>query len=779
MIRRAAALVTLVALLAGGLVSSAAAAADRNGKVTPAAAFEWQGTLASGSNQGYDPASGEPCGKNPDDYCDTTLLNIDVRPDYWQDHEGGVEVSLTNYSPSTASDFDLYIYRSDAQGNRGAQDTSSGGVPGAEEHAVIKKASGYYLVQVVYYAVVASQYNGTAAFVTFPRLNVPPDVDSPAGLQDVLASNPKFGYKSHSEPHLAQSPLNSDLLIGGSKFYNKDRDSLDEYEFKIGTYVSFNGGKKWTDLGQMATCPLSEAPPETWPDQNTCYPVDIPSKGGTGPEDVNDPDDKKDAFDNRGTGDVGEEYITSDVWIQFDDEGNAYAMVLDHPPYPDTENGWGMTLHIWKSVSKADLKTGKTWGPRIPINSYGPDQRTRFLDDKNTFTVNNAGPDLDGSVGTMVACWGQNIPDAIKQQTVCERSTDGGQTWPDPPTPISGVEQLVIGVHVLADPSEPDTFYAAWLQYASGIADPNVSTLEFAVSLDGGITWTEAPVTTVHTVPKFPYQDFRNNTIPIMAVAPDHAIYVSYGDYRAAPKPDEDEDGLSSDIMVVKSTTRGASWEAPIVVNQDGTNADQFQPYIDINKAGQINIAFFDRRNDVKIVRNGELIHGGNFFIDVYLARSSDGGATFKEQRVSHDMWDPRINPPISPSGAFIGDYQGMVADTCVAIPFYNDTHLANASTRDPDFDRGEPRSKYQELISWRVKNRTSFTGKVDDSITGGFGRDRLCGLAGNDTLTGSKGNDVLRGGAGDDKLIGGPGRDYCIGGPGKDTFKGCERKRQ
>ncbi|MCA1708909.1 MAG: glycoside hydrolase, partial [Actinobacteria bacterium] len=499
-----------------------------------------------------------------------------------------MEVSLTNYSPSTASDFDLYIYRSDASGTRGEQVASSGGVPGAEEHAVIKKASGYYLVQVVYYAVAASQYDGSATFVAIPRLNAPPDIDSPPGLQDFLASDPHLGYKSHSEPHMAQSPINSDLLIGGSKFYNKDRDSLAEYEFKIGTYVSFNGGKKWTDLGQMATCPLSQAPPESWPDKNTCYPVDIPTKGGTGPED---------AKDNRGRGDVGEEYITSDVWIQFDDEGNAYAMVLDHPPYEDTGNGWGMTLHIWKSVSKADLKTGKTWGPRIPINFYGPDERASFLDDKNTFTVNNAGPDRDGTVGTMVACWGQNIPDAIKQQTVCERSTDGGQTWPDRPRPISGAEQLVIGVHVIADPSEPDTFYAAWLQYASGIADPNVSTLEFAVSLDGGINWAETPVTTVRTVPKFPYQDFRNNTIPIMAVAPNHDLYISYGDYRAAPKPDEDEDGLSSDIMVAKSTTRGASWETPVQVNQDGTNADQFQPYIDINKAGQINIVFFDRRN--------------------------------------------------------------------------------------------------------------------------------------------------------------------------------------
>ncbi|MCA1705000.1 MAG: hypothetical protein LC808_17750, partial [Actinobacteria bacterium] len=208
MIRRAVAIGTLVLVLTGGLVGPAAAAPDRKGNVTPAAPFEWQGTLASGSNTNYDAASGEPCGKNPNDYCDVTLLNVGVAPDYWKNREGGVEVSLTNYSPSTASDFDMYIYRSDASGTRGAQVASSGGVPGAEEHAVIKNASGYYLVQVVYYAVAASQYDGSATFVAIPRLNAPPDIDSPPGLQDFLASNPHLGFKSHSEPHMAQSPIN-------------------------------------------------------------------------------------------------------------------------------------------------------------------------------------------------------------------------------------------------------------------------------------------------------------------------------------------------------------------------------------------------------------------------------------------------------------------------------------------------------------------------------------------------------------------------------------------
>ena len=93
---------------------------------------------------------------------------------------------------------------------------------------------------------------------------------------------------------------------------------------------------------------------------------------------------------------------------------------------------------------------------------------------------------------------------------------------------------------------------------------------------------------------------------------------------------------------------------------------------------------------------------------------------------MSHDSWDPSINPPTSPSGAFIGDYQGLVADDCFAIPFVNDTHLANDPSRDPDFDRGLPRSPFQEIVTWRVPNSRPFgghgnhgNGRCDDNSHG------------------------------------------------------------
>jgi hypothetical protein len=669
------------------LVPAASAQFDRQGVVTPTAPFTWTGPVATGHNEDYNGQSGQPCGKTEADYCDATLVNVQAG-DFFETSGGGVEFSIADTPPN---DFDLYVYASDAAGTRGPLVGASAGPTDVESTAIIN-ANGYYLVRVIYWDVTMSGYQGRAEF--FRRAKFPPDVDRPRGLQDILASNPFKGFRSHSEMHAAQSPIDEDDLIAASKFYNRDPDSLAEYEFKLGSYLSLDHGRRWFDLGQTNVCPQSQAPPSTWPLANTCYPADDPAREGTGPEDVPP------------GGDFGEEYIVSDPWVDWDDEGNAYLMALDSPPFP-TGAGWGMSFHRWRTPSLFDVLTGRTWSDRIVINAYEtPEEQAAFLDDKNTFAVNNAGRDRDGRTGIIVACWGQNGPvlaDRGPQQIVCERSTDGGLSWPGEPIPVSpGAQRLVIGVHVVADTRSPQTFYAVWLEYLSGIVSgTGTNTLQFSKSTDGGLTWSAAStIQTIVPLPRiFPRQAFRNLSLPIVAVGPRSELYVAYADYNPATGA-ADVDGMQADIKVTRSLDGGAAWSAPVKVNQDTGDADQFQPYIRATESGQLNVFFFDRRYDPD-----------NFFIDNFLARSGDGGATWRETRLSHDMWDPSINPPISPSGEFIGDYQGLVADDCYAIPFVNDTHLANDPRRDPAFDRRLPRSPFQEAISYRVPNRHAYGG--------------------------------------------------------------------
>ena len=181
--------------------------------------------------------------------------------------------------------------------------------------------------------------------------------------------------------------------------YNRDPDSLAEYEFKIGTYASFDRGRQLVRPRPAEHLPAGAGAAASWPLEQH-----VLSGRRPGP--------RRHRARGRGrparSGDFGEEYITSDVWADFDDEGNAYAMVLDSPPFP-SGNGWGMSFHRWETPSMRDIRSGRTWSNRIIIDAHPtePEQSTT-LDDKNTFAVNNAGRDHDGRTGIIVACWGLN-----------------------------------------------------------------------------------------------------------------------------------------------------------------------------------------------------------------------------------------------------------------------------------------------------------------------------------------------------------------------------------
>jgi Ca2+-binding RTX toxin-like protein len=60
---------------------------------------------------------------------------------------------------------------------------------------------------------------------------------------------------------------------------------------------------------------------------------------------------------------------------------------------------------------------------------------------------------------------------------------------------------------------------------------------------------------------------------------------------------------------------------------------------------------------------------------------------------------------------------------------------------------------------------------RVNATLDGGAGNDRLKGAAGNDLLLGGAGNDSLNGHTGNDVLIGGLGADHILGGPGEDIL--------
>src|SRR5262249_7121219 len=108
---------------------------------------------------------------------------------------------------------------------------------------------------------------------------------------------------------------------------------------------------------------------------------------------------------------------------------------------------------------------------------------------------------------------------------------------------------------------------------------------------------------------------------------------------------------------------------APVKVNTDSTNADQFFPWLSVDQSsGAVEVAFYDRRDETQP------------FMNTYVARSTDGALTFSDNtRVTSTHSNPTIQASVTnlngtPVG--IGDYIGLVA-------LNGKAHLMWADTRN------------------------------------------------------------------------------------------------
>ena len=618
-------------------------------------------------------ATGHPNPRTPSGpaACEVFTLQVTVPAGFWTTNSGGAKLDFVVGN----NDFDYYVYAKNLDGTVGAFVTSSAtGSIGDDEHVLIDKADGAYYVAAAAFTTV-STYDGHASFflgATIP--NTPPKVKG--GLTNYRASHDIF--TSHSEPHMVMNPLNHANLVAGSKMYVNNK----HYLFRIGMYSSFDGGRTWNDAGHLPVPACPSTDPCSSP--ATITPADC---AGDGPF--------SDAC----------RFTTSDIWLSFDDEGNVYGIVLVSPS-SNTGSGWEMWMY-------RSSDGGVTWplaNRRVIHNHFNRTLSPAFLDDKDAIAVDNftqAGTGAtftpnarrDGHIGNVYACWGLDGTVAPTQNQVFSTSTDGGNTW-SAAVPISGASNVrEIGCQIAVALS--GRVYVSFFVYAlQPVSAP------YFTGVGQYLTWSDdhgatfaAPikVAAVHPLPNHlqPADNFRNLSLPAMAVSPkEGTVYLTWADEHTGMVSD-------GDILMVKGADRGLGVppnfgiptpNPPIRVNQDpiGNGKDQFQPQLAVTASGQINISYFDRRNDPS-----------NFFIDTYLSRSNDGGVTWTDTRVTSNMSDPRINPPIDGGGNyFYGDYQGLAADDNCAIPFFNATFLANLLLRNTSY------SPWQEVFSAQVPNK-------------------------------------------------------------------------
>jgi len=244
-------------------------------------------------------------------------------------------------------------------------------------------------------------------------------------------------------------------------------------------------------------------------------------------------------------------------------------------------------------------------------------------------------------------------------------------------------------------------------------------TLWVAKSTDDGQTFTfSRAVTGVGVIPSccLPNTTFRDGIAESFAASPNRAghLYMTYEDWDVTTG--------QFDVRFVQSTDAGATWSAPVKVNDNTESTalgftDQFQPSIAAGPNGAVAIAFYDRRaacpNEPSVLAAD--IGRTNFCIDVSLQAYKDNGsgaqAVLANTRITQFTWDP-MNPGQHVGGigqmacashrdpctvrSFIGDYFGLAISGGNIYALFVSTHYPS----DVSADEGGPVYYQQQVLA-------------------------------------------------------------------------------
>lgn len=248
---------------------------------------------------------------------------------------------------------------------------------------------------------------------------------------------------------------------------------------------------------------------------------------------------------------------------------------------------------------------------------------------------------------------------------VAVRSEDGGATF-SAPVAVSDRDRPRVGAAVPVVGTD-GTLLVVYQDFTSNVRDfgnlegppwPEPAALVATRSTDGGRTFSPGVVVDRDVVPAKRFLAFLPE-FPSAAAGPDGELVVAWSDARHGDE----------DVFVRRSTDGAATWSEPVRVNdtprEDG--ASQYLPAVDIAPNGRVDVAFLDRRHDP----DDELM-------DAYLGSSTDGGASFRNLRLSSASFDSRIGATVSPHiDIDFGTRIGIVSDDDSAWVAWTDTRLA------------------------------------------------------------------------------------------------------
>jgi BNR repeat-like domain len=355
-----------------------------------------------------------------------------------------------------------------------------------------------------------------------------------------------------------------------------------------------------------------------------------------------------------GNGNVGDYARASDPWLAVSPNGYAYALSLSFT---------GTTLAPGSSSAMLVARSadfGVTWQLPHALIQDG----AQVFNDKGSITADPVNSSY------VYAVW-----DRLSAQTAAPSyfaaTADGGSTWqparsiydPGPGAQTLGNQIVVLPGDVLLD---------VFTEITTGV-NTSSSTVRVIQSIDNGTHWS-APITisdlqaigTSNPANNAPVRD-GSDIVSVSAAAGTGTVYVAWQDSRFSM-------GQHDGIALAHSSDAGKTWTAPVQVNAD-PNVQAFTPTVNVRADGVIAVTYFDLRNNTNPSTSA-------LYADCWMAVSTDGGMTFKEQHLSGAF--NLVNAP-NAEGLFLGDYQALVStgSGSAFLPFYAQPALGNAVQTD------------------------------------------------------------------------------------------------
>lgn len=344
----------------------------------------------------------------------------------------------------------------------------------------------------------------------------------------------------------------------------------------------------------------------------------------------------------------------SDPTLAFDTQGNLYYGYI----VVFFSSGGSIT---GTEMAVARSTDGGLTYPNVTYFSF--DSGSNHFNDKPMITVdtNPASPFKDNVYIAWDAASGGSTSGGIRVAT----SSDHGATFTITRADNPFGQGRAIGAVPFVGPK--GELYAAWNDWSA-------NAIVFNRSLDAGKTWG-SPVTVASK--SLPFEsaipaEFSRGALVYPACDTDRSLD-RYRGRLSCTWMDLTSAG-TTDILLSHSDDQGATWSSPQpVADRLSIPVDRFNQWLSVDPVtGDVNVSFYDTRNDTT---------GSRYMTDVYLAQSTNGGASFSSpdvrvSSVSSNEHDCNGTYPCSAIdyGNQQGDYEGLVSYGGVSHPVWTDS---------------------------------------------------------------------------------------------------------